>query len=488
MSSSSVARSQRILDKLAEREGLTEPAKQWLTVALDPFHDNPTNCTGIPDSQMGNSVVQCIKSSITIKKPDGITTGTWDCHIVMTPFFVNAASPLSMVSGFRSNNNAGPLRYDKNQSARPIGPVTIASYPTGDTSSFTNPLAGGISGDASHVQTILNLNGNYTNGDYRVISQGYEVINTTAVLNQQGLCTVYRTPVPSMEDATVACTVSLDGGTPDKEVDVYGDIQYLPIMNLPFRTEHALTLPGTKQWHAKEGAYGVAHINDCDVQVMNNSWLQPLIDRGQPDSTPADVNYYFPVLTALPFGTTTPVRLPAVRPIQWAPFDISGAFFTGLSLETTLTFNWNIYIERFPSVLETDLVVIAKPSPSYCPMAFEVYKAVAQSLPVACMQKENGLGDWFRDAVGTVAEFVQPVAALIPHPAAQAVSTAAGIAKNLTRRESESPYIGSAKAEREFMQPVAAKAKQSIAKEVKKEVKKDIKKAVMPTPKKAHKK
>jgi hypothetical protein len=439
---------------------------------------------------MGDSVVQCIKSSITIKKPDGITTGTWDCHVVMTPFFVNSGLPLYMVSGFRSTNNAAPLRYDKNQTARPVGPVTIAAYPTGETSAFTNPLAGGVAGDASHVQTILNLNANYTNGDYRVISQGYEVVNTTAVLNQQGLCTTYRTPVPSLEDATLARTVSLDGSTIDKEVYVQADVQYLPLQNIPRNTSQALTLPGTKQWHAKEGAYGVAHINDCDTPVMNNSWLQPLIDRGRPDTTDIDVEYYFPIVERVQYGTTVVVNEPIIRPIQWAPMDISGAFFTGLSLETTLTFNWNIYIERFPSISESDLVVIAKPSPTFCPMAFELYKAIARDLPVAVMQKENGLGDWFRDAVNTATEFIQPIAAMIPHPAAQMVSKVAGVANNITRRENESPYIGSAKQEKLFLEPVnkVNQAKKTVAKEIKKEVKKDIKNAVKPQLQKAKRK
>lgn len=489
MSSSSVARSEKILDRLAREEHLTEAAKQWLTVTLDPFHDTPTNCTGIPDSQTGDSVVQCIKSSVTIAKPSGITTGTWDCHVVMSPFFANSASPLQFVSGFSEANNAQPLWYDYNQVDRGTGPITIASYATGNNSGFPNPFAGGNPTNTVQNQTILNLNGNYTNGDYRVVSQGFEVVNTTAVLNQQGLCTVYRSPVPSIEDATIKQTVELDGGSIDKELRVTGAVQYLPIQNVPVSPAQALTLPGTKQWHAKEGCYVVARLNDCDTATMNNSWLQPLIDRGNPDSA-SGVSYYFPRLGTTTFGTTTPVKLANVRPIQWSNMDISGAFFTGLSLETTLTFNWNIYIERFPAISEYDLVVIAKPSPSYCPMAFEVYKAVAQNLPVGCMQKENGLGDWFRDAVGTVAEFVQPIAAMIPHPAAQVVSKVAGVANNLARRDNESPYIGSAKQEKLYLEPPREPMikKKKLAKEVKKDVKRDIKKAVMPQRKKAGRK
>lgn len=85
--SSSVTREEKILSKLGDKIGLTDAAVEWLKTALDPFHDTALNCTGYVDCEMGSSVVQTVKSSVTIACPAGITTGTWDCHIQMEPFF-----------------------------------------------------------------------------------------------------------------------------------------------------------------------------------------------------------------------------------------------------------------------------------------------------------------------------------------------------------------------------------------------------------------
>nr|UUW20924.1 MAG: hypothetical protein [Sanya astro-like virus 1] len=462
--SQSVARSERILDRLAREDHLTEAAKQWLTVALDPFHDNPTNCVGIPDSQTGDSVVQCIKSSMTIKKPDSITTGTWDCHVVMSPFMANNAAPVTFVTAY-SLANYGTLRYDDSVNGRQVAPITVAKYPTGEPA-WANPYNGFATTSADYGTDVLALNANFTAGDYRIISQGFEVLNTTASLYQQGLCTVYRSPVPEFDSTTTQATTAVSGG----QVKFTGYRMYLPFQTVPNTVSQALRLPGSKQWHAKEGCYVVGRLNTCDSNVANDCWVQPLVDVGQIDSSTLDHAYYMPKCETTTLGTTPAVQILSSRPFQWANMDVSGAFFTGLSLETTLTINWNIYVERFPASTETDLVVLAKPSPQYCPMAFELYKAIAQNLPVGVMQKENGLGDWFRDAVNTAAEFIQPVAAMIPHPAAQVLGKVAGVAKNITRRENESPFIGSEKQEKQFLKSVGSHA--SARKTEKKEIKK----------------
>jgi len=109
-------------------------------------------------------------------------------------------------------------------------------------------------------------------------------------------------------------------------------------------------------------------------------------------------------------------------------------------------------------------------------------------LPVGVMQKENGLGDWFRDAVSTVSEIVSPVMSMIPHPAAQAIGKVAGVVGNLSRRENESPYV-SEKAEKDFIKPIKQQLKaieykpekkKTEKKEIKREIRKDLKKAVAP--------
>lgn len=495
--SSSVARSERILNRLAREDHLTPAAIEWLKTTLDPFHDNPLNCTGIPDGQMGNSVVQCIKTSVTINKPAGLAADAlWDCHVAMAPFFFNSASRLDLQSSTLKASTNLIQHPDANLNIGTIAPITIRKYPTGYSGTYSNPMSAQISPGAGYETSFVNLNANYTSGDYRIISQGFEVLNTSNALDVQGLCTVYRSPVPSLEDADTIQFVNTLQGSPNTVKGV-GSFSGLAIMDLPYDTSEALKLPNTKQWLAKEGCYVVAHLNDPETRTLNHSYINPYFIPTSLNVT-TDLNVCNVKPSIFSWGDYTGWQWPS---ITWGKFDFSGAIFTGLKDTNTLTINWNVYIERFPSENESDLVVLAKPSPDYCPMAFELYKAIAMQLPVGVMQKENGLGDWFRDAVSTASEFISPIAAMIPHPAAQAV---AGISKHVgnmaKRQESQSPYV-SEKQEHAFVSrprvgrsPVR-KIKEEAKKEVKKEIKKEIKPflkrsqmSVMPSAKKAHKK
>jgi len=111
---------------------------------------------------------------------------------------------------------------------------------------------------------------------------------------------------------------------------------------------------------------------------------------------------------------------------------MSGAYFTGLSNSTTLTVNYIVYIERFPTQDDLDLIVSAKRSPEYDIKALEAYSIISQSLPVAVPFDENGLGDWFKSAVNAASEYISPVLKMIPHPYAQLGAQAIGVAKGVT--------------------------------------------------------
>ncbi len=489
--SQSVARSEKILNRLADRTGLTPAAVEFLKVALDPFHDNPTNCTGIPNGTLGNSVVQCIKKSVTIAAPTQISadnSNTWDCHIKMLPFTANNAAPLSFMN-VRAQQKSNAVTYSATTTPfRAVGPINIVAYPTGDTTEYSNSFQAGPVTDGYHSTTNIFLDGAYSNGIYRVCGQGFEVLNTTAQLYTQGLATCYRTPVPSLEvNNAITCYYQTDAST------VKGPFTapVLVIPGPPTTVSEALALPNTKQWLAKEGCYVVGRFNSLEQESLNNSYIQPFIQKG----SDASIEYgYMPEPVGnVSIGST---QLFGCREVEWSNMDISGAFFTGLHPLSTLTINWNIYIERFPSRQEADLVVLAKPTPEYCPMALELYKAISMDLPVGVMQKENGLGDWFRDAVSTVSDIVSPVMSMIPHPAAQTIGKVAGVVGNLSRRENESPFV-SEKAEKDFLKPIKQQQKmieykpekhKTVKKEIKKEVKKDLKHAVMPQHKKAGKK
>jgi hypothetical protein len=78
-------------------------------------------------------------------------------------------------------------------------------------------------------------------------------------------------------------------------------------------------------------------------------------------------------------------------------FNAYGAYFTGLSNQTTLDVVWHYIIERFPSPKNTDLVTMASNSSPYDPRALELYSRTAWKLPTGVWVEDNGLGDWICD-------------------------------------------------------------------------------------------
>jgi len=160
-------------------------------------------------------------------------------------------------------------------------------------------------------------------------------------------------------------------------------------------------------------------------------------------------------MNTIPFATGAPltVNLSVAPQVFWTEFDISGSYFTGLSLQTTLTVNWNVYVERFPTQLDIDLVLLAAPSPPYDIQALEFISECMRLLPPGVMVAENGLGDWFADVLQTGADYVAPLLANVPHPYAQGISAAlTGGAKMVGQFRSKP------KAERQAINSAAKKA------------------------------
>jgi len=203
-----------------------------------------------------------------------------------------------------------------------------------------------------------------------------------------------------------------------------------------------LLLEGSKQWKAKEGCYVVSALNSMELPTGNTACTVAMkLDPSDPSFIPGVSDY---TLTAPSISSN--VNIPPTLPTntlglyqspstQCTKFNFAGAYFEGLSNTTTLTLNATYIIERFPSQLDTDLVVLATPSARFDPQALDLYSEIIRSMPVGVPQRMNGLGDWFAEAVSTASDFIAPVLSAIPLPMAQmaskAVSTAGGIAKKL---------------------------------------------------------
>jgi len=421
-------RAQRLLDRYGASVGLSEDGRNWLIPALDPFHDTLMDFKGYPDLDQSPAIPQLVKQTMTITCPTSITTGTWDVNIIAAPWllgcnFLCGAGPMSNdntdANGFVLN------AYQTSSSGNPLANINALSAIAVPTGSNTNPGS-----YTSPTITGLSLPSNFAAGTWRCVGAGFEVYNTTPELYRGGSVICWRQGCPSIDEASTYQAVIYDGAG-----NLYGSHDAVPYTMWPDRPSVAQNMPGSRQWNAEAGAYVTCAINDTNILKQNRRAIQPLVMYGDSSGTSAATTAMLAPYWTIANNTVGASGIPAWRTVGLSSFDMSGAYFTGLSLQTTLTINYNLYIERFPTQQQQDLIVLAKRPPAYDPIALQMYSAIVQSLPVGVPVAENGLGDWFKGAISSVIDFVQPiasaVASVVPHPLAQGIAAGLTVGKRL---------------------------------------------------------
>jgi len=398
MSGGRVVNGDKILDALAQNKILTPEGAEWLKCAVDPFHDTEVNVKGFPDINVAPSVVQLVKQTASISCPTSITTGTWDANIFTLPWFTAE----SMDTWTKTDQ----VVYSPTASGVTLGAVNCIAVQSG------NSTALGASGTVA-TNPIAYAN-SYFDGPARVIAAGLEIVNTTSDLNKQGLVIVYRMPLTTPLDQEGWCIASAGPSTP-----VVGSFTGPSIGFWPSTAANAMLLTGSRQWAAEEGAYEVLTLNSMFLPVTGEDYVIPVL---MIDEVVGGLATTCATPTPQAIGGAT---LLTFTPLALQPMNMSGAYFTGLSLQTTLQVTMNLYIERFPDPTEADLAPLAKPSPGFDPEAIKFYSMVLSDLPPGVMVKENGLGDWFMDAVGSIASVAAPVLKSIPLPITQGLGIAA---------------------------------------------------------------
>jgi len=441
-----VTRGEKILDKMENKMGLTEAGKQWLIGSIDPYHDRPLNVCGFPDGNAADVAVQVVKSSFNLQCPAGITTGTWDVLIMDLPW----SKPVrlftqSLHSGTNSNPGSETLSTNSGQSIN-IGGLQTISIPSGNSFLPSASLP-----SASNVYTPNVVADQYFLGNTRTIGKGFEVHNTTSDLNRQGMCTTFRIPMPSLDEA----------GTVVNYLDTASAaslVTYLTELDVPMWPQtqaEAVLTPGSRQWTAEQGAYMVSRLKNLVIPTTDTGFkIQPFVVGT--DSSVAAQN--LAVQGTQSILVTTPIF--GCPNVFWDNFDLHGVIFSGLSLQTTLTVNYTRIIERQPDWTISDLVVLAKPPPERDNVALDLYTHITERMPIGVPVAENGLGDWFMDALSTAADFVAPVLSVVPGlggvgDAIGAVNgiykrskapAAKAIAKEVVKEERKyetNPYVGS---------------------------------------------
>jgi len=437
MSSTSVAAGDRLLSTISSHLGISDAGREWVTAAIDPYHDTALRICGYPDTEESPSICQVVKRTYTISKPTSAGSGNWDAHISSFPWLKamdvtnftqtnNLLNPVSTGNGLNAGSGLGGLMVD-------TVPNTTPPTPTFQMVAAGSGTPSWVSLDSADTQV-------FTVGEWRQIAHGFEVVNTTSELNVQGLVTSYAAPFPQRSSKSNSSVFATETTTPP--VVAIGTVEVLNASMCPTTPAAAMLLPGSRQWKAKEGAYIVPRLNNQDLAVG-------LDNTGVIITSSSD-----PVAPLFGVGTTStsfvvpPSLFNLIVFVNEASFmtdfNWGGAYFTGLSETSTLTVNEIRIFERFPSIqipADSQLVVLAQPSPKYDPQAVELYSVVSAMMPTGVPQKMNGFGEWFKEAVQEARNAIAPALAAIPHPLAQFAAGALRVGGSIADSYNKPPQV-----------------------------------------------
>jgi hypothetical protein len=387
---SAITKIEKAMTTMSERVGVKPSSMPWLYSYVDPFHDREIKTDGPPDDVNAPGVPICYRQSITFSSSQG-STDLWDLDVVLYPSnaYVNQDTPTKLTNTLYRITNSNQLGTG--------AAGGLAGYQV--VSGNSMPISAQSSGISLIPTTTVADN-------CRIYAVGMECINSTSPLNQQGTCTVWRQAMP---DRLSSSTICYANGVSSGYVP-FGYTTALQCGAPPTTLAEAMILTGTRQWHAKEGAMIVGTYNSLSNPPSNSESVTPVYYD--------DLNNKFymnsPATTQCADSTSAVIVYVSnfVNNLV-APFNMSGAYFSGLSPTTTITVNLRTYVQRFPTDSSNALTPLAQPTPPYDPTAISLAAFIMEDAPPGVMLRENGFGDWLRDVAGKVADFVAPIAGAV---------------------------------------------------------------------------
>lgn len=414
-----IVRSKNPMDDLCKQRLITPEACDWVKSALDPFHDlQLDHLRGYPDVATEPTVVVKIRQALTISKPPGLAAGeTWDCHIVASPIdfspvdssAVRAARAVPFGNPARPTSDVAGIVERQGQACHRMDGLLINSVPSdatnGGNMTYTPghcPESGANGYQLQHINLDDYLDFNPTDlGVYRVLYSGFEVVNTTAQIYKQGAVTVYEY---GNSYETGASMPQVDGQNLNFTQPPSQPTTWFRCP--PNTLAEAKIMPGSHSWAAQDGCYNTAKFqSENKFQAMTHRpWC---IAQNNP-TAPDDSGYlnnnagsFVSDPSLFKFSTATGGAGPGAPgvlggPVHFSHMNTTGAYFTGLSEQTTLFVTWRIGIERLPAANKPAFLALAQPSATFDPNALVLYNMVANVLPPGCPQGYNDAGKWFR--------------------------------------------------------------------------------------------
>lgn len=369
------------IDNLVAKVGGSEEGALWVKEVLDPFNDEPRRIVGFPDLITGSSVVQAIKKSFQIT----VGATAEDIHIFMDTLDSQSLMYENSILATNTNTISCDAVAAVNQFSR--GGVQVRRGPVGtplymQQGTVTAPCA---------------LEAKYfSSGPTRVLAKAFEVHNTTPQLNVGGSVAVYRqcSSTPSNEHEVINL-VNAAGPT------VSASYSRAHLSSPPTTLSDVMILAGAQQWNAKEGCYCVPIMNSQTNNPQEEEKMVTYANDGGNASQKVWIN-------AVTVGNATGYPRPVdINDTLLSPFFLSGAYFTGLPPNSTLTINAIWILERFVDSF-SELVTLTQPSPFYDPIAMELYSKSAGRLPAGVKVGWNADGDWIKNIADVLSTFGVP--------------------------------------------------------------------------------
>lgn len=446
---------------LCSSRQITDEGCDWLKFALDPFHDlQLDNLKGYPDVNTEPTVIVKVRQAIEVSAPRGLPADSnWDCHVALSP--IDWAKPTGLVTatnttpdtngytcagrvmpqgnadaGSPTAGPAGRLHTVTGVTGRMDG-LMINSVPAGSERggdmTFTPGHCPYEAADGYHLQNIV-LD-NYLDFDetdlgvYRLVYSGFEVVNTTAQIYKQGAVTVYEYG-HSYENSQVNGYWLVDGSasSPPRQ-DQYQSLATNTFRSPPNTIAEAKIMPGSHTWPAQDGCYCTAKFlgdnpfqaatnrnyviqQNLEVADSDSGYLASTVDQSTPLKNAGSFisnGLVGPFWSAIEGPDTIGVKagFNAAPATHFSRMSTAGAYFTGLSPQSTLFITWRVGLERLPAANKPTFLALAQPSATFDPNALLLYNLIANHLPPGCPQGWNDLGRWF-NTIANVAKNVIP--------------------------------------------------------------------------------
>lgn len=369
-------------------KGMSREGSNWLTTALDPFHDSDIKQLGYPDGTCMRTYIKTQVSTVNMSAPG---TTAWDCHVCTLPEMWGSEKVREGVHTARLNMFNAP--YDKLTTS--IGNLTIRYAGTG-TATW---CADGDTPDDACSATILPTDYavNFKDDPCRVIAQAFEVHDTTAELYKQGSVIVYRMPQHTTTSTGIARYISSSTGA---SIDTTCDL--IRSSKPPGTVEEAIKIPGSKQWESHKGVYCVGLQTTEDNHIGSNllghrlfcqdPWVNSSLDTGSAHCGE---------------GTTCRVEAGVQDAFHPIPFDTVGAYFSNLNVNTVLSVTFIRIIEYAPEATSDNMCLTSAPAP-FDPVALHAYTNIVPELPAGVWASMNAKGEWW-SFVKTLLKTASPV-------------------------------------------------------------------------------